>query len=200
MKLSYPVKPWIVTQAHGIKNPSYNQFGFSEHNGVDVALGTDGKIYAPCDLEVLEIGFNNGAGNYVRLFSPEKLTVDGIQCYVGIMAMHLLRATCKEGQKLKIGDEIGFAGNTGFSTGPHTHFTFRRYSKKVWNKKFQLDTDKEADHTFDPSPYWTGKYAVDNSQPMGVSYEEALANLRKSLPKGFILSTAEWLLRRKYGK
>jgi len=38
LELFYPAKPYKITQAFGINNPSYLQFGFSQHNGIDIAV------------------------------------------------------------------------------------------------------------------------------------------------------------------
>jgi len=161
LTLWYPAKPFHVTQGWGISNPSYNQFGFSKHNGVDFKIGDDKLLRSPTNLVVAEVGFNESAGNFVRLFSPEKLEIGDQECYLGAMFMHLERAMCAKGQLLETGEVFAVPDNTGFSTGPHTHMTLRRYSKQVWNKKYQLDLDPASDFTFDPAPYWTGFYAKD---------------------------------------
>ena len=70
LELFYPAKPFAITQGWGIKNPSYEQFGFSHHNGVDFILGKDKKLHAPCDLVVTDVGYNSGAGNYIRWITP----------------------------------------------------------------------------------------------------------------------------------
>lgn len=159
--LWYPAKPFIVSQGWGIKNPSYNQFGFSEHNGVDFLTGYKNEVHAPLPCLVLETGFNESAGNFVRLASTEKYQIGDKEGYFGIMFMHAEKILCTKGQVLKTGELVMIADSTGFSTGPHTHMSCRTLSKQSWDKKYRLDTYAPADYTFDPRPYWNNYFAQD---------------------------------------
>lgn len=179
--LWFPVKPWIVSQSWGIKNPSYEQFGFSRHNGVDCLTGFKNEVRAPIDMEVSETGYNDGAGNYVRAFTTEKYQVGDKECYIGLMFMHAEKVSCVKGQILRVGDLVMIADSTGFSTGPHTHITTKRFSEKKWDKKHLLDTDTSVDRTFDPTPYWNGYYAVDKGTVL--STLQALILLLQKLHK-----------------
>lgn|SRR3990167_1711386 len=163
MKLSlyYPTKPFVITQGWGIYNPAYLQFGFSKHNGVDFIPYVGAitfPLYAPVKIQVTEVGTQPGAGNFVRFVTTDKWEVEGINCYVGGMFMHMKRQAVEEGQICEAGDLLGEADNTGFSTGPHTHFSPYRLGD---DKFTRLDTDKETNYTFNPQPYWNGKFAVD---------------------------------------
>lgn len=159
------VKPFNITQAWGIRNPSYEQFGFTRHNGVDTLEGADRRIHCPQKAEVLFVGHNDGAGNYVQLRTTDMWEADGTECYVWMMFMHLEKATCKVGDILDIGGEIGVSDHTGFSTGPHIHCTFRRLTKYGT----QLDTDPATNFTFDPMPYTTTVSAIDYYKWLGLN-------------------------------
>lgn len=71
--LYYPVKPWRITQKWGVFRPEvYSQFGFTKHNGVDVPLGEDKRVYAPFDGLTVKTGFQpNGGGTYIGFLSTE---------------------------------------------------------------------------------------------------------------------------------
>ena len=157
----YPVKPYVVTQKWGVPDEIYRQFGFGLHNGVDVALGADSKVYAPFDCQVVKNGFQpNGGGIYCGVISINEYTFpDGVTCKVLVDSLHLKQILVTEGQTLQCGDVIAIADNTGFSTGPHTHFQFRRVS---WDGKVitTLDTN-DANNSFDQTPYFNGHFAVE---------------------------------------
>lgn len=158
LSISYISKPYQVSQAWGIYNPAYTQFGFDHHNGIDSLLGADKKIYAPCPLVVLAAGFYpNGAGNYITARTTEKVDLDGMESsYVTMCFMHLEKVDVTVNQTLQTGDYMAIADNTGFSTGPHTHWLCMR-SDEFGNK---LDKNN-ANGSFDQKPYFNGKYAID---------------------------------------
>ena len=63
---------------------------------------------------VAEVGFNYNYGNYVILkHAGQYQTLYG----------HLTRYVVVRGQKVQQGDKIGELGTTGYSTGPHLHFS-----------------------------------------------------------------------------
>lgn len=157
--LWYPAKPFYVTQAWGIDNPSYKQFGFSKHNGVDFLIGKDGMLYAPIRMELIEKDYYpTGAGNFGKYRTMEKYDVDGVNAKFCLMFMHMkAQPSHPLGTVLEIGDLIGPANNTGFSTGPHTHMA-NFVVDDLGNK---IGKNMEANQTFDPRPYFNGRYAVD---------------------------------------
>lgn len=164
LALYYPAKPYSISQGWGIKNPSYLQFGFSRHNGEDFLPGKDKKVYSPINAECVETGYTDSKGNFARFITNEKYLVLGVECYIGFVFLHFEKIQCLKGQMMKIGDLIGIAGNTGFSTGPHTHGTYYRLSERKNLPKYRLDTDKETDYTLNPLPYWQKYHAVDYPQ------------------------------------
>ena len=180
----YPVKPWLQTQAWGVANPAYEKFGFSRHNGTDIALGFDKLIRAPFAGTVIRAATPangqwqpNGGGIFVSVLSDEQFTFDdGMSCYVLADFLHCDHLLVTEGQHVTLGVPLAVADNTGFSTGPHTHIQLRRETKlpapagaassyrllseSVWLQ----DVDKnDANNSFDPTPYYTKTYAIDDA-------------------------------------
>lgn len=162
LALYYPAKPYIVTQAWGILNGSYEAAGltFTKHNGEDFRIGSDKLTHCPLKAIVQEVGYNDLAGNYVRLVSTDQWEIGGQLCYVGMMFMHHEKILCAEKTILNVGDVMGIPDNTGFSTGPHTHGSYLRLVNQNYNGA-RYDTDTTTDRTFDPHPYWTGFAAQD---------------------------------------
>lgn len=154
LQLSYPTKPYIVTQAWGVPNEAYRQFGFWKHNGIDFTVDTDGKASAMCDGIVTETGYNDGAGNYVK-YRTDAVEAEGQECHVWFFYMHAKELLVKIGDKVTRGQDIIIADNTGFSTGPHTHISARRYTV---DERIMLDTDPATNYTFDFSKYYDGTY------------------------------------------
>lgn len=163
--LAFPAKPFRLTQAWGIYNPAYEQFGFTRHNGVDVALGADKKLYAPCDGTIVRMGNQpTGGGIYLGLMTEKWDWPEG-PFRVLLDFLHCERLLVTEGQQVKLGDVLAVADNTGFSTGQHTHIQPRRVS--YWNGQVgellawtPLDHN-DANNSFDPLPFFNGRYAQD---------------------------------------
>lgn len=95
------------------------------HNGIDLVALEDTAVYAPCDgvIGASTIITNKSDrtwewGNFVRLD-----TSDGYSIYM----CHMASRAVSVGQRVKKGDKLGVMGNTGYSTGPHTHFEVRKY-------------------------------------------------------------------------
>lgn len=146
-----PIDPMNVNQAWGTLDPKhYDQFGYSRHNGTDIAISPTGVVRAPFDGTIVRTGFQpTGGGIFCGLLSkdefvfpvwqsktPEKaedgsndgimITFPAATCFVLIDFLHMKELHVKEGQAIKAGDVLGIQDNTGFSTGPHTHIQSRR--------------------------------------------------------------------------
>lgn len=161
----YVAYPYKVNQAWGIYNPVYERFGFTRHNGTDIALGTDKVLYAPFDYTVVRTGNQpEGGGIFLGIMSEEFDFLDG-KYRVLLDLLHCEKLLAAEGRVGKTGDVLAIADNTGFSTGPHTHLQARRvknWNYSVGNAASWKYVDKnEANGSFDMEPYWNGKYAKE---------------------------------------
>jgi murein DD-endopeptidase MepM/ murein hydrolase activator NlpD len=92
------------------------------HKGIDLVGIDDKTVYAPCDGVIgtstrVYVGATAEWGNYIRLDSA-----DG---KYSIFMCHLKSRAVVKGQKVTKGQMLGVMGNTGKSTGPHTHFEVR---------------------------------------------------------------------------
>ena len=86
------------------------------HSGVDLAAANGSPIVAPSDGMVSKAGWNGGYGLFVSLEHGS-----GLQTRYG----HMSRLNVVTGQRVHMGDVIGFVGSTGRSTGPHLHYETR---------------------------------------------------------------------------
>ncbi len=91
------------------------------HNGVDIVNVPGTAIGAAMAGTVEDVGFNNNYGYYVILRHSGYQTLYG----------HLSRYVVTRGQKVQQGDKIGELGTTGYSTGPHLHFSIFRNGEAV---------------------------------------------------------------------
>lgn len=92
------------------------------HEGIDIAVPMGTKIGAAMNGEVEFVGVQEGYGNVIILRHS-----GGLETLYG----HCSKIEVKKGDKVNTGDEIGKAGSTGRSTGPHIHFEVRVNGKAV---------------------------------------------------------------------
>ncbi len=85
------------------------------HKGVDFAAPTGTKIRAAASGTVLisRTGYNGGFGNYVVIQHANGTKT---------LYAHMSKLGTTAGATVSQGETIGYVGNTGRSTGPHTHF------------------------------------------------------------------------------
>lgn len=143
--LDHPVEEVRITQKYG--KTSFTRW-YTFHNGVDYGVKTGTKVLAAADGKVVAIG-NNGRYAYGRWMAVDH--GNGLVTMYG----HLSAYSKKVGDKVKSGDTIAKSGNTGYSTGPHLHFTV--FSSKsfdiVPSKKIKSVKDIPVGATINPTNY-----------------------------------------------
>ena len=97
------------------------------HNGLDLANRQGTPVRAAMTGRVAMVGYNANFGKYVILSHP-----DGYQTLYG----HLDEFLVARGQAVKQGQAIGRMGNTGYSTGPHLHFSVFHRGEPVNPSRF----------------------------------------------------------------
>lgn len=117
-----------VTQGYG--NTGFTSLGYDFHNGLDIAAAAGTPIYAPADGTIVKCESDSTAyGNWCALKSNIK-TKDGNKDVI-LLFGHMRSYKASTGQKMSLGDLIGYEGNTGTTTrliygperGYHLHFT-----------------------------------------------------------------------------
>jgi len=100
----YPIKGWITQKF----SPS--------HPAVDLATEYGALVISTMDGEVEFAGTDSVLGKVVEIANA-----NGYKTIYG----HLARISAIEGNKVKCGDLIGYAGSTGESSAPHIHYEVR---------------------------------------------------------------------------
>lgn len=171
LQIFKPFKYLTISQKWNNPNPSYDQFGFPNHNGVDMIYGYANQqaVFAPktwpvyCPVAgfiVKKVDFNqNGGGNEMWLLSKQKLQIGDKVCYAYMPLCHADKILVPAGYEPELGELIMIGDNTGFSTGPHTHMGLYRVDWDGANMTF-LDTN-DANGSYDPTLFFTDQYAVD---------------------------------------
>jgi len=116
----------VLTQGYG--NTGFTALGYNFHNGIDIAGPAGTPIYAAADGVVIDAG--TGAGAYGNWVTIKHTISSGGRALISLYA-HMSSFKAKVGQTVKMGDLVGFEGNTGNTTrllygshrGYHLHFT-----------------------------------------------------------------------------
>ena len=114
--LAYPLKKFTVSQGYGKTKFSKSAYKSGKHNGIDFAAPTGTSIYASLGGKVVGVG-NNGRYAYGKWVAIDH--GNGIITLYG----HMSSQSVSKGEKVDAGEKIGAVGNTGYSTGPHVHFS-----------------------------------------------------------------------------
>ncbi len=92
------------------------------HPGLDMACPTGTPIHAALGGKVLQAGFSRIYGNYIIIDHG-----NGYQTLYG----HMSKKISSTGDYVQQGQKIGLVGSTGYSTGPHLHWTVYKNGKVV---------------------------------------------------------------------
>jgi murein DD-endopeptidase MepM/ murein hydrolase activator NlpD len=117
---SFPLDDPLVTQKFGKTVDARRLYVSGTHNGTDFRASPGTIIKAAADGIVTATGDTDKAcpnASYGRWVLIRHGT--GLSTLYG----HLELIKVKAGQQVLVGDTVGYSGNTGYSTGPHLHFT-----------------------------------------------------------------------------
>jgi murein DD-endopeptidase MepM/ murein hydrolase activator NlpD len=111
-----------VTDGYGMRRNPFNGEGREVHEGLDIAVDFGTPVSSTADGLVIYAAPHAGYGNLVIIYHS-----NGITTRYG----HLSRISVEAGQRIKRSDQIGNAGSTGRSTGPHVHYEIRENDQTV---------------------------------------------------------------------
>lgn len=179
--------PWRVTSPFGTRDAIINgkviKGRKKMHYGVDFGAKRNTPIGAAMSGKVTLAGWTSGGGGYMTVIQGD----DGWN----YKYMHQVKTPpVSKGQRVAMGDTIGFVGSTGNSTGPHLHFQVDKggnssavnplpyvtsglfsASGKAWNKPesfvspdLQVATENDG---IDSSKYFLTKESLFSTGGMG---------------------------------
>ena len=121
---TWPVKNVVITQYFGgtefAKRNAGVYGGRAYHPGVDFGVPRGTAIYAPLSGTVRATGNTDAVPG---CYSWGKWTLIDHANGLSTLYAHQDTIAVTPGQRVSTGDVIGYSGNTGYSTGPHLHFT-----------------------------------------------------------------------------
>lgn len=131
------------------KSIYYNMKG---HNGDDSPNRFGAEVRSPVNGIVMTVSDNDKAlGVYVEI----KTHANGE--FYKIRLAHFMARAVELGDRVQIGDLVGFVGSTGNSTGSHLHLDVKRCDADGKT----LDYDNGYFGAIDPQPFYTGRFARD---------------------------------------
>ncbi len=130
--VSYPLHSITITSPFGDRvDPITGKRTF--HNGIDLRANYE-PVYAMLPGQVVKVGKDKSSGIYVTLRHGD----------FTVSYCHLSAVTVRKGDYVLAGSTVACSGNTGRSTGPHTHLTCKLRGKYI-DPLFLLDfIDKHA--------------------------------------------------------
>jgi murein DD-endopeptidase MepM/ murein hydrolase activator NlpD len=163
LTLKTPVVPFKINQEFGVNGTYYQQNGINiiGHNGLDLFAPHGEPVLASHDgTAYIEVDKNQGHG--VVVLSDRTYEIEGKEVFIKTIYWHLVDPKkdkrypypIKSGERVRAGQIIGYADNTGFSTGSHLHYGLKTVlpgeKPFVWYNTKQNNGYQGA---IDPMPY-----------------------------------------------
>ena len=151
------VKTAIITQGFYDNISSvYKQSGMKCHGGIDIATYTGEPIYFDYSGRgfVLNTEVDSNGGLGINIITDDD---NGTMKH---RYWHLKKFNCVAGQRVETGDLIGWADNTGISTGPHLHRDIKEMINN--NGVYQIKNPNNGTYgTIDYSNYFKNMFVGD---------------------------------------
>lgn len=173
--LKQPYRPFQIISSYqnGLcplgSQPFYPLIGLKGHNGLDFKAWKREPIFHSANFDgwaKTEKDPDGGIG--VDIISNEPiLEYEGKMHYIKIRNWHCHEIIVHDGQKVKMGDPIALAGNTGASSGVHLHFGLKICNKDGRNTIIGGNGYYGA---INPAPYYYNELMV--REILGLSQEK----------------------------
>jgi len=134
-ELSYPLNDPIITQKFGNINPMYTNMGMKGHSGIDFYATNGTPLYATHD-GLASYQVDGGGGHGVVVISHDKFNIDNVDTKIKTVYWHMCDPLKQPNFESPVadktgfvpvnnGDLVGYADDTGLSTGSHLHFALK---------------------------------------------------------------------------
>lgn len=174
-KMYVPLGGTTLTQPFGANVDFYKSLNIGldkGHNGLDFLAPHGVPVYAAHDGVVDYAGRDNNEGYGVVLLTEEPFDYNGQAVYYKTIYWHFTgNIPVRAGQSVKAGDLIGYADNTGLSTGSHLHFGLKPLRRgQRDNEWYNIEQNNGYFGAIDPLPYL---------QPFSVLYHKEVEDTKK---------------------
>lgn len=171
LQLSYPVNNPIINQVFGNVSPMYTNMGMKGHSGVDFYAPHGTPVYATHD-GLASYQVDSGGGHGVVIISHDKFDIGGKETKIKTIYWHIVDPLKEPKYEspfadktgftpVKNGELIGYADNTGASTGSHLHFAMKTVEEGEYAGTW-MNTQVGNGYFggIDPVPYFDGSTPV----------------------------------------
>jgi len=165
LELQSPLYPRGINQFFGQnKHPAYKGMGLTGHNGLDFYATHGQPLYASHDGWA-SFQIDGGGGHGVVIITDKEFGYGGVPTYFKTIYWHLCDSTKEPQFKspledktpftfVKKGEVIGYADNTGISTGDHLHYGLKPVAKgEGWGTWFNTQQNNGYKGCIDPLPF-----------------------------------------------
>lgn len=129
---SFPINGAKMTQDYGATAFAQRAYKSKFHNGVDFRASIGTPVLAALDGRIKVVSNNDiGTSRWQKFQYGRHILIEHDNGITSLYA-HLSKAVVSPGQTVRTGEVIGYSGNTGYSTGPHLHFTL------YWTPSIQM--------------------------------------------------------------
>lgn len=162
LELKHPLKVFKITQRFGNINPEL--YGNAGHNGIDCYAPHGTPIYASHD-GFASYQVDGGGGHGVVVITDKEYDYNNSQSYFKTIYWHMVDPLKEPKYKspiadktgfvpVKAGDLIGYADNTGKSTGSHLHYGLKPVAKgENWGTWYNTAQNNGYFGAIDPEPF-----------------------------------------------
>lgn len=206
LQLQYPVKVVHFNQKFGLNATGiYQKQGMTGHNGIDFMATHGTPVYASHD-GIASFQIDNAGGHGVVIITDKQFDYEGGQAFFKSIYWHLVDGL-KEPKymspiadktgfvNVKEGDLIGYADNTGISTGSHLHYGLKPVAQGenqwVW---YNLEQKNGYNGAIDPLPY-----LIKETKPVVVAswYQKFLDIIKRDNLIEYSPQLGRWIYKKK---